>query len=198
DLSLVQGNVLQLLPPVSQGIPKVINGEDDAHREDPRAEKAQGVPKVHASKIAKEERWIPQWRQATAYVRDEKDEEDDRVNLLLPLGVGSKQGSNQEHACAGRPDEARQNRARPKERAIHGGRRRNVSTEENAPRDRVEAEEKDDEWHVIDKDGVLKDLAHRGNAVQESPLLVGIPNRVDERIEGEGRQREKEGDDELV
>jgi hypothetical protein len=135
----------------------------------------------HAEEIAQEQRRVADRQQAAADVADQEDEEDHRVHDVSALGVGLKQGPNQQHARPGGAHEACDRRADGQEGGVRGRPRNEVALEADAPADHVEAEEQDDERDVLDHDRVHE---HADDGL----LLVGHDHVEGDRRAGEPKR----------
>ena len=119
---------------------------------------------MDAFEIAKKQRRIANRQQAAAAVAADENEHHDRVSDMLPLLVGFKQRTNQQHRRAGRANEARQHCPHGHERRVGERVGLQVALDANAPADRVQREQQDDERHVFLKQCVFHNRPHKGAA----------------------------------
>ena len=204
----VDDDVPHLLPPVRDPVEEVVEGEERETGGHPDGAQLQRPPERHAVEVAEEERRVSQGGEAAADVRDEEDEEDDRVHLVAPLPVGPHERPDEEHARARGADEARQDRPRREEPGVDGRRGAEIAGEVDASRDRVEGEEEGDEREVVLEDGPVERVPRGrrpsfeegvddGRAAQdqrhEELVPVPVPEAGQARHEREDRDHEEQG-----
>ena len=118
------------------------------HVEQPRGQEPERPEERDASDVADQQRRIAERRQEAAGVGDRQDEERDEVRAVLALAVGPQDGSDHQHARAGRPDEAREHGTRPRASHVRGRFGLDVSRDVNAARRDVEGAERRDEREI--------------------------------------------------
>ena len=74
-------------------------------------------------------------------VSDDEDREENGVDLVNTLAVGGKQGTDQQHCCAGCPNEGCQDAANCQEDCVVSWGCSNIAGEVNTTRDHVEREQ---------------------------------------------------------
>src|ERR1035437_9908360 len=104
---LVGANGLARLRCVASPLDDEVRPEEHGERQRPFLEESQRPEERDAREVAEKERRISERREASAYVRDDEDEEEDRVRHVLPLGVDLENEADEQHDAPERADERR-------------------------------------------------------------------------------------------
>src|SRR5262249_60050144 len=140
-----------------------------------------------------------------ADVRDQEDEEDHRVLDPLTFAVRLEEGTDQQQGSARRADERGESGPEPEERGVRQGRRLQIALEKDAPGNRVQPGQQDDEGDVLlRRTGQRRGLADQiepcdgypqGNGDDEL-VTVGLPPARDgQRTDRNGEEHRDERND---
>ncbi len=197
--------ILDALARVRLPVPGVVDREQDGDREEPGHGESQRPDEGHSGQVAQEEGRIAERRQAAPDVRDQEDEEDHGVGDVLPLAIRLEERADEQHRGPGGADEGGEERPSGQEGGVRPRRGLEITVEEDAARDHVEAREQDDEGHVVEGGvdeglGVVREVEpehgqaeHRAKAQLPKVRLPEV--RGEEGQDRDGQEQEREGSD---
>ncbi|MBN8749622.1 MAG: sodium:proton antiporter, partial [Variovorax sp.] len=135
---------------VPVAVESVEQREQDDDAEQHLAEQMLGRPEeAHTFQEAQEQRWIAEWRQGTADVRHQKDEEHEDMDLVSPVVVGADDRPDQQHRRAGGTHPAGQYGADREQGRVHRRRTVEVAADMDAARDDEQGSKQHDEGDVV-------------------------------------------------
>ena len=135
---------------VPVAVESVEQREQDDDAEQHLAEQMLGRPEeAHTFQEAQEQRWIAEWRQGTADVRHQKDEEHEDMDLVSPVVVGADDRPDQQHRRAGGTHPAGQHGADREQGRVHRRRTVEVAADMDAARDDEQGSKQHDEGDVV-------------------------------------------------
>ena len=134
--------------------------QGQSHDEHGQEHVRRGPKEVDALQKTEEQRRIAQGREGPPDVGDEKDEEYDRVNLMLAPVVGAQDRADQQHCGAGRAHETGEDGPHRQDGRVDGRSPSQGSLQPNAASDRKKRQQQDDEGDVL-QDRDVNDLEER-------------------------------------
>src|ERR1035437_1249922 len=198
---LVGANGLARLLCVASSLDEEIRPEENRESQRPFLDESQRPEERHAREVAEKQRRISERREASAYVRDDEDEEEDRVRHMFPLRVDLEHEADEQHGRARRPDDRSEEPADQQQADVRGRMRRYVSRDADARRDHVERAEEEDERDVFGCDVAegsrSSDDDRQRREARDEPLKAGpAPSlvkgqRQDGDREKQGRERQE-------
>src|SRR5262249_18249491 len=102
-----------------------------ADDQSPLRKQPQGKMKRDSAEETKEERRVAERCQQARGVADNEDKEDDEVSSMPPQMIRPQERPNQQHGCAGRPNQVRKKRSDSKKDRVDKRRSRKLSLHVN-------------------------------------------------------------------